>query len=323
MAVLSEPITRVTVHGATLAGMAVAVRLARVGHRVTLVSTGEPLGPDDLPDVFTFPAPWRDLFTKSGRPLKGELAREGVELVAVPVRRVAGIDLPAERGAQFTMLTEAFGQPIAERWRDLLDALDDVWQARRPLGLEQEFDPARFAAARRALWWGRTVTHVAREFDHPVLSQVILASAEEDPRFASADQAMWLAVERTFGLWQVVDFDGRPAPARALVNALVRRLEQREVHITTGDPGRADAIVYADGDVTRNWRGRPHLWPKRTGSRGADGAYHCGAHTHAGRSPAGQLLSAALAAYAVHLDLTGQNIHPTNKDLDRRRSDRL
>jgi phytoene dehydrogenase-like protein len=298
--------------------MAVAARLAKVGHRVTLVADADRLGPPELPDVFSFPAPWRDLFTKSGRTLAAELARTGHALGPVPTRRVAGVELPGERGAQFHVLTEAFGQPVAERWRDLLDALDDVWQARRPLGLEQEFDAGRFKASRKALWWGRSVADVARRFDHPVLSAVIRAAAEDDPRRSPADETMWLAVERTFGLWRVTDAEGAPAPARVLVDALAARLEARKVTITATDPGDGAATVHATGTIPRAWRG-PRPWPQRSGSRRPDGAYTCGEHTHAGRTVVGQLLSAALAAYAVHLDLTGENIHPTNKDLNRRR----
>lgn len=315
----------VTVLGGTLAGMAVAARLAKVGHAVTLVHAGvaapgsNELGPVHLAGVFTFPAPWRDLFTKSGRPLAAELARTGHQLSPVPTRPVGdGVELPAERGHQFAVLRESFGAPVAERWRDLLDALDDVWQARRPLGLEQEFDPQRFRHSRRALWWGRSVADVARRFDHPVLSGVINASAEAAPHHSPADECMWLAAERTFGLWQVTDAAGRPAGSRVLVDALAARLETRGVRITVDRPARCDALITAEGSIPSGWRGLK-AWPWRAGSRVGDSAYTCGEHTHAGRTVAGQLLSAALAAYAVHLDLTGQNIHPTNKDLGRRR----
>lgn len=309
----------ITVLGGTLAGMAVAARLAKVGHEVILVHEGDRFGPDDLPEVFTFPAPWRDLFTKSGRPLSAELARTGHELTAVESRQVTdGLALPAERGAQWTTLSEAFGTPVAERWRDLLDGLDDVWQARRPLGLEEEFDQDRFRAARKDLWWGRSVDDLARKFPHPVLSEVIRESAEGEPRHSPADEAVWLAVERTFGLWQVTDADGNPAGSRVLVEALASRLETRGVELTDSDPGLADAVVEAEGTIADSWRG-PKPWPKRVGSRVAHRTYACGDHTHAGRTMAGQLLSAALAAYAVHFDLTGENIHPTNKELTNRR----
>ncbi|HHV20510.1 MAG TPA: NAD-binding protein [Propionibacterium sp.] len=310
----------ITVLGGTLSGMAVAARLAKAGHEVTLVHDGDRLGPAELPDVFTFPAPWRDLFTKSGRTLAAELARSGHELTSVAARPIGGgIELPAERGGQFAVLTASFGQRVAERWRDLLDDLDDVWQARRPLGLEHEFDRGRFRDQRRTLRWGTSVERLARDFDHPVLSDVIRRSAEADPRRSPADEAMWLAVERTFGLWQVTTTDGAPAGSRVLIDALTERLRTRKVEVTGRRPAYADAVVTAHGRIPTGWRG-PQPWPRRTGSRVGQGAYTCGDHTHAGRTVAGQLLSAALAAYAVHLDLTGENIHPTNKD--RRRSGR-
>lgn len=308
----------ITVRGGTLAGMAVGARLAKVGHDVTLVHHGR-LGSADLPDVFTFPAPWRDLFTKSGRPLAAELARTGHALTAVTARPLGdGVDLPAERGGQFTVLKEAYGTPVAERWRDLLDELDDVWQARRALGLEQEFDRDRFRAARKDLWWGTSVEKLARRMAHPVLSGLIRRCAESDPRRSPADEAVWVAVERTFGLWQVTDAEGEAAGSGVLVHALTERLRTRKVHITTHAPDRANAVVIASGSIARGWRG-PQPWPRRTGSRMGPGTYTCGDHTHAGRTVAAQLLSAALAAYAVHLDLTGEDIHPTNKDRPRTR----
>ncbi|MDO5682633.1 MAG: NAD(P)/FAD-dependent oxidoreductase [Propionibacteriaceae bacterium] len=309
----------ITVVGGTLAGMAVAARLAKVRHEVTLVVTGDRLGPTDLPNVFTFPAPWRDLFTKSGRTLAAELARSGHELTSVPSRTIGdSVELPAERGGQFAALSAAYGTPVAERWRDLLDGLDDVWQARRPLGLEQEFDHELFRSARKQLRWGTTVEQLARRFDHPVLSEVIRQAAEGDPRRSPADEAMWLAVERTFGLWQVTTTAGEPAGSGVLVDALTERLRTRKVTVTGRAPEHADATVVAQGTLPRGWRG-PRPWPKRAGSRVGERTYACGDHTHAGRTIAGQLLSAALAAYAVHFDLTGENIHPTNKDRRRAR----
>ncbi|WP_094362632.1 hypothetical protein [Enemella dayhoffiae] len=312
----------ITVLGDSLAGMAVAARLAKVGHRVVLVpSTGSGTGKGgsgsaiaELPAVFTFPAPWRDLFKKSGRILEAELTRRGLALTPVPARRVAGIELPAERGAQWRTLSEAFGEPVAARWRDLLDALDEVWQARRPLGLERELDPVLWKKSRRQLWTTRTVDDLARRFDHPVLSQVIRESAEGDPRRSPATEAMWLSVERTFGLWQVTDDSGTPVGTSALVDALADRLEQRGVTSASTPPGHADATIVATGSIPRGLRG-PKPWWRRTGSRLEPGRYTCGAHTAAGRTMAGQLLSAALAAYAVHADLTGEDIHPTNKNL--------
>ena len=80
----------VVVIGGGLAGLAAAARLAKAGHRVELYERSETLGGswapyrlasgvmvDDAPSIIGFPAPWRDLFRKSGRPLEAELARMG------------------------------------------------------------------------------------------------------------------------------------------------------------------------------------------------------------------------------------------------------
>ena len=87
---MSDP---VVVIGGGLAGLAVAARLAKAGHQVELYERSETLGGtwapyrlasgvkvDDAPAIIGFPAPWRDLFRKSGRPLEAELARMGYAL---------------------------------------------------------------------------------------------------------------------------------------------------------------------------------------------------------------------------------------------------
>ena len=87
--------------GGGLAGMAAAARLAKSGYPVELhersdrlggrwAASALPSGPlvDAAPAVLGFPAPWRDLFRKSGRPLEAELARQGYALCR-PSRRLS------------------------------------------------------------------------------------------------------------------------------------------------------------------------------------------------------------------------------------------
>src|SRR3954453_13876492 len=156
----------VAVIGGGLAGLAAAARLAKAGHPVQLFEREAGLGGswraveqpgvglvDRAPAVLTFPAPWRDLFRKSGRPLEAELARSGHELV--PAGRSSDrcedgseLSLPTERAAQYQALTAAYGEPAARRWRDLLDQLDGVWQVLRPLGLERELGRHRLPGSR-------------------------------------------------------------------------------------------------------------------------------------------------------------------------------
>ena len=80
----------VIVIGGSLAGLAAAARLAKAGHAVELYERSDELGGtwapyqlqsgvtvDNAPAIIGFPAPWRDLFRKSGRPLEAELGRMG------------------------------------------------------------------------------------------------------------------------------------------------------------------------------------------------------------------------------------------------------
>lgn len=356
----------IRIHGATLSGVAAAVRLAKVGHTVELIDSGQLLGGDPervaaawrLPTEFAFPAPLRDLFRKSGRVLDAELARAGHALVPVPSRTVPvpgaePLTYPAERGAQFAALEHRFGRTTAAEWRDLLDGLAEVWQARRALGLEHEFSDDKLTELRPRLLWGRSLGELADTFDHPVLSGLIVDAGRtecpDDPRAAPASEAIWLTVERTFGRWRIVsdttttetttDEAGAPTvTGPALAAALQARLSSRKVRVVAeaSDPAGADveAVVLTDEEIPRvplprtwrpgSWRGprsRMAHWYERPGPRlGTDPAtvdgpprYLCGASTPSGRGIHGQILSAALVAYAAQWDLRGKNIHPTYK----------
>ncbi|NHB83987.1 hypothetical protein G7085_03060 [Tessaracoccus sp. HDW20] len=108
------------IRGATLAGLAAAARLARLGHEVTVVTDGGPLGGATAPpDVVTVPAAWRDLFKKSGGHLLAELNRARVELVEAPPRQHplpdgSTLTLPDERGPQYRAVVARFGEAEAE-----------------------------------------------------------------------------------------------------------------------------------------------------------------------------------------------------------------
>lgn len=317
----------VLVRGASLAAMAVAARLAKQRHEVTLAADPATLSADAIATCtrlaavdlaapeFTFPAPFRDLFRKSGRPLDAELARRGWSLVPAPARTVGAEQwpLPPERGAQFAALSQRFDVPTAERWRDLLDGLDDVWLARRRLGAEVEWDRAAFRQIRPQLWLDRSLADLSQGL--PAELAELVCHGAPDPARAPAVDAVWLALERTFGRWQVV-IEHEPVPAGQLVVALQDRLAQRKVQIQP-EPVRAEVVVDARIHAPRGrWYRRPG---PRTGWRrahtpGAGRAqYQCGEHTAAGTGVIGQLLSAALASYAVHLDRTGVDIHPSAK----------
>ena len=266
----------VVVVGGGLAGLAAAARLAKVGHQVELYERSAVLGGtwapyqlpsgvtvDDAPSIIGFPAPWRDLFRKSGRPLEAELARMGYALEPAQPATVifadgAELTLPTDRGGQYTALADAFGSQVAERWRDLLYRLDEVWQALRGLGLEAELRSRRQLnrTATRTLFGRRmTLADLANSIEHDHLEALIRSIAyrlgsvpEQTPAFAAVE----LSIQRTFGRWQVAALDTHPeldaGRSSVLVEALAGRLELRKVHIHLGCA--VEGIHVRNGHVT-------------------------------------------------------------------------
>jgi phytoene dehydrogenase-like protein len=278
----------VAVIGGGLAGMAAAARLAKAGHAVELYERSTSLGGswapyplpaettstnrvlvEDAPAVLGFPAPWRDLFRKSGRPLEAELGRLGYALVPAQPATVIFADgtelsLPTDRGEQAAVISRMFGRPAAERWQQLLDRLGDVWQALRPLGLEGELRARRLPrATRQRLLYPRTLAELADSIDHPQLRSLVRSVGYRQgsvPETTPAHVGVELFIARTFGRWQVQPVS--PATAvgagrsSVLVEALATRLELRRVvvHLDTAvsaiavRAGRVSAITTSAGE---------------------------------------------------------------------------
>lgn len=339
----------VSVIGTGLAGIAAAARLAKAGHPVRLHPVAGDPGDDPwraaraaLPgDVLTFPAPWRDLFTKSGRPMEAALAVAGLDLVPAPVAEHRFADgsmlrLPTDRAGQHRAVAGFAGPAAADRWQALMDHLLEVWQAVRPLGLEGELVSRRqLTPQRRALLDPRrSLADLAADLGDDRLGSLVLGTADgSDPARTPSWRATGLVWIRTFGRWQLQQTDGDTAPIARLVDLLVQRLEQRRVEITapiTAAPdgpvvctlhprhpiahslltarerlrlGRLPAIDAADPDRGFRWRGPRTLWrlPRTTGGRPL--TFVAGSWTPAGPRAAEQVLSGALAAYACHAAL--------------------
>ncbi len=244
------PSRRVVVIGGDLAGLAAAARLAKAGHHVTLIEQSDHLGGDwagDLaPNVLSFPAPWRDLFRKSGRPLEEECRRAGLELVAAPATRHtfadgSVLDLPTGRGDQHEAIARLYGERAAVAWRDLVDALAGVWQQLRFLGLETELrDPAALdRRTRSALWSDRSLADLATALPEHRLRTIVAdlgyvegSSPEQTPAFC----AVSLYVDQTFGRWMLApngsaDGDQVPVSLAVLVGLLIQRLALRRVDV--------------------------------------------------------------------------------------------
>lgn len=279
----------VIVRGSTLAGMAAAARLARLGHEVTLVTGGAPLGGrwapapgpgghtvDAMPQVICLPATWRDLFKKSGGHLQAELNRAGLDLLPAPsaLHRFADgteLELPSERGSQFRAVEHAFGPAVAARWRGLIDGLDDVWLAYRRHALEGTA-PVAGRPDRARLRLDRTLGDLADGLGERLGRAVTdLGESPGSPGLL----AIRLHVEQTFGRWQLVDADGAPQRASRLIGLLTERLRGRGV-------GVVEAL-----DDTRDVDCLPHL-PRGTWLRRGPGAAPAPRITHELRESSGQ-----------------------------------
>lgn len=234
--------------GGGLAGLAAAARLARVGHEVMVFEAGPVVGEgfevatEPGGEVFTLPATWRDLFTKSGRRLEAELALRGLSLVPAGPREYRFADgsvlaLPSERGEQWTAIRETVGEDTTIAWRDLLDQLDNTWQQVRRTTLESAPDPRQLRDIARTLAPRESLDRLGARLGSPELAEVLLAMAAwlgQDPARLPGWHAFRLAAERTFGRWELVDADGSTQPAVTLATMLVERLQARGVAVHTG-----------------------------------------------------------------------------------------
>ena len=316
----------VTVVGASFAGIAAAVRLARVGHRVAVIPERDDWADalrSELGPTLSFPAPWRDLFKKSGRPAAGALGLHGLELVADD-------GAPTDRGERWYADRDAYGESVADAWRSFVDEADLTWQAVRPLGVEAELTPETStddALRSVGLHPRHSLVDAARALPHPALRERVVGLSRErglDP----ADQPAWLtsrlSIERTFGRWRLRDNAGATHPASTLVDVLLDRIADRGVAITSDAPSQpaANRAVIDTRDPEVRWH---HPRPLRRSDTffaqlralppisdpREPGAFAASASSAAGAEPWAQLLSGALAAYAAHAFLTGENIHPT------------
>lgn len=225
--------------GASLTGLAVAARLARAGHRVSLDPSG-PLGgraapipldqdhPEVLVDrtepVITLPAAWRDLLKKSGRGFNATLVTHQLELVPAPPAEHRFTDgtalvLGDDRGAQHRAIASVLGDASAQRWTALLDELDQVWQQLRRTGVERPMPPLPLPASTSAgLWSRQSLGHLARRLHDRHLAELLLSAGHRagaaDPERAPALLATRWCLIRTFGRWHLAQGDRPQYPQR-------------------------------------------------------------------------------------------------------------
>lgn len=320
----------IEVHGDSLIALAASLRLARLGHRVTLVaaeprwqsSAVRPLAAG-LPPVLEVPAAWRDLFGKSGRNMDAELTRDGIVLTEAPptLHRLGNeaIRLPTERAGQIAAVRAHWSPSVARRWSQLLDRADEVWQARRVLGLESPVTgPLRAGDLPEALS-GRRLAQACGGLP-PLLGAVVgcLGPVRGGTR---AGHGGWpllagLAVPRVFGRWQLTRPGDGPATLQSLLDALDRRLGTRGVQIAA-HPTRSPDIVIDTRAPAGPGRlpggGRPFLAPTvslgREPAPGPDATTGPVEHT-VDHTPAGPVLRWAWPEHGELVTLTHDHTRP-------------
>ena len=280
---------RVVVVGGGFGGTAVAARLAKQRHDVTLVERRDRLGGavgfvekdgfrwDGGPTATALPAVVRDLFRKSGRPLEREL-----DLVPVqPMREHRWEDgtvlaMPSgRRAAQLEAVDAALGAGTGTQWVYYVHGFADTWDVLRRGYLERPYSPDAADKRTRDLLLTRTTLHktLSKAFKDERLrdlGQLQTMLDGHDPRNVPAWSGMWSYLEQNFGTWTV------PGGMGLLAEAMTKRLEERRVRVLLGtavtdvrvEAGRVVGVTTATGHVDADlvvcavdMRGLPTLAP--------------------------------------------------------------
>jgi UDP-galactopyranose mutase len=250
----------VIVVGAGLAGLASAVRLAKLGHQVTVCERDEHLGGvlgrieadgfswDAGAASTTLPAALRDLFRKSGRPIESLLQ---LDPVTEPRRHMFSdgsvLDLPVgDRGAQQDAWTDLADAKAAEQWTALVDAYGETWQLLRKTSLEPPLQDKLPLKTLRALKPWQSLEKVAQSELSDERARAVLrhfaAQGGSDAKLTPGYVGVWSYLERTFGRWTIAGGFG------ALADALVQRASERKVNVHTS--AEVVAVTTSGGSVT-------------------------------------------------------------------------
>ena len=255
---------RVVVVGGGYGGLASAVRLAKLGHDVTLLEADDRVGGalgyveeegfrwDSGPTYTLLPAVLRDLFRKSGRPLEKEV--DLVPLAPVCQHRwdLDGedtvLDLPGgSRADQLSAVDAALGEGLGRRWVEYVDTFADDWEALRRDWMERPWSADHASKQAKALLSTRLTMSkvVQKQFKDERLRDLATFDARmegHDVRNVPAWVGMWSYVEQVLGAWTV------PGGMGALAEVLTARLATRGVTVLTGTPA-LDLVVQGDRAV--------------------------------------------------------------------------
>jgi phytoene dehydrogenase-like protein len=245
---------RVVVVGGGFGGLASAVRLAKLGHDVSLVERSPAVGgalSSVTEDGFTWdagpastllPAVVRDLFRKSGRPVERELDLEPLpEIREHRFEDGTSVRVPGGSRAAQIEAFDALAPGLGQRWVDHVAAYADDWETLRRGYLENPWDPDHLPRELAGLLDSREVLHkrLRKDFKDERLRLVAghrFVAEGHDLRNVPAWLGVMAYVEQRFGAWTV------PGGLARLGEVLRARMETRKVTVLT-DTTAVDLVV--------------------------------------------------------------------------------
>lgn len=237
---------RVVVVGGGFGGLASAVRLAKLGHEVTLLERLDTLGGavstvaadgfewDAGPTSTLVPAVVRDLFRKSGRPIERELELEPLDLVREHwFEDGTVLGLPGQSRAAQLAAFDGLAPGLGREWVEYVDSFADDWEVLRRAYFENPWDPDDLPRDVVARLDSREVMHkrLRKTFKDQRLRQVAahpFVADGHDLRNVPAWAGLVSYLEQQFGSWTVTGGMGR------LTEALAARMATRGVSVATG-----------------------------------------------------------------------------------------
>jgi phytoene desaturase len=266
---------RVVVVGAGLGGLAVAVRLAKQRHVVTVCEQAEQAGGmcgrfsrdgftfDTGPHLLTLPIVYRQLFFRTGAPIDEVLDLDPVD-PSFHYRFADGVevDVPnVSRSRIAAAWDEALGGGAGAEWQSFLNRGARIWDTVQQQVLSSPLEgprdllrPSRRVEDLRTIAPWRSLRGLGRQYlKHPHLRTVLDRYATytgSDPRRAPAALATVAYMEQSFGAWHV------RGGLHRLADALLVRAGERGVTVRTGadvvevlqDAGRVCGVRLADGE---------------------------------------------------------------------------
>jgi len=268
--------TDVIVVGAGVGGLAAALRLQALGHRVTVLEQSDRIGGklgveerdgfvfDTGPSLVTMPQILRDLFAAGGAALDEVLPLARLDIAArYRFPDYAQLDLPGELSAIPDALDTALGPGRGAQWIAFLQRAQSIWDLTHhtflesPIGASTMLRAARPADVATIAPW-QTLRGLGRQYLHDPRLRMLLdryaTYTGSDPRRAPAALAAVPWAEQAWGSWYVPGGLGRIATAiRDRFERLGGTVETgcAVTEITVGDRGHVNGVILADGTHRR------------------------------------------------------------------------